>query len=258
MKNKISIILFILLGSFYLSQSTIVEYFVSERYGDKDANRSFLIFNPEEALYFTVVDKQKEPAEEVVSNFNIKRGSKDYRKIDNLNHNYSLLMYPKMGSRLFLVLDQKPSVDWKISKEKTEILGYHCTKATGSFRGRHYIVWFTAAIPSSFGPWKLDGLPGLILKAEDTNGNNSYEAIKIIQNSKQGIPLSVLDYINKKDKSEIKTYQDFIQNEEVFFKDLHEKYLASLPKDTNITNSSNYRKFAKEIDFEWQEEPKKP
>jgi GLPGLI family protein len=45
------------------------------------------------------------------------------------------------------------------------ILGMECHYAKTKFRGREWKVWFTEEIPVSLGPWKLNGLPGLILKA---------------------------------------------------------------------------------------------
>ncbi|RQE01044.1 GLPGLI family protein, partial [Prevotella intermedia] len=44
-------------------------------------------------------------------------------------------------------------------------LGMECKKATTNFRGRYWEVWYTEDIPISQGPWKLCGLPGMILKA---------------------------------------------------------------------------------------------
>lgn len=67
------------------------------------------------------------------------------------------------------VKEEIPTINWKISKEIKNIGKFTCTKATGEFRGREYTAWFTTQIPVSFGPWKLQGLPGLILEAYDTN-----------------------------------------------------------------------------------------
>ena len=56
-------------------------------------------------------------------------------------------------------------IKWELSTESTvTICGLQCTKATGTFRGRSYTAWFTPDIPSPAGPWKLGGLPGVILK----------------------------------------------------------------------------------------------
>lgn len=68
-----------------------------------------------------------------------------------------------------------PDFQWKIVADETMIiLKYKCLKAICSFRGRDYVAWFTPEIQASNGPWKFSGLPGLILKAEDTKGDFSF------------------------------------------------------------------------------------
>ena len=56
-----------------------------------------------------------------------------------------------------------------ITDETKKIGTYEVQKATARFRGRDYTAWFTSEIPLPYGPWKLVGLPGLILEAYDTN-----------------------------------------------------------------------------------------
>lgn len=67
--------------------------------------------------------------------------------------------------------------DWQFTTDTLTVLGYLCQKATATFRGREYEVWFSPEIPIKEGPWKLYGLPGLILKASTTDGLFAFEAI---------------------------------------------------------------------------------
>lgn len=57
------------------------------------------------------------------------------------------------------------------------LFGYKCFKAIATYRGRVWIAWFTPDIPISKGPWKLYGLPGLILKASDIENHYSFECV---------------------------------------------------------------------------------
>ena len=68
---------------------------------------------------------------------------------------------------------------WEMTGEHSEVASFDCQKAECDFRGRRWEAWFTPEIPVSEGPWKLKGLPGLILYARDTTGQYSFEAVSV-------------------------------------------------------------------------------
>ena len=67
-------------------------------------------------------------------------------------------------------------LNWKIEAETdTTIMGYKCIKATTQYAGRDYIAWFTMDIPISDGPYKFQGLPGLIVSINDVHNQHKFE-----------------------------------------------------------------------------------
>ncbi|MBS1606766.1 MAG: GLPGLI family protein [Bacteroidetes bacterium] len=68
----------------------------------------------------------------------------------------------------YLIEGSLPAIEWRISGDTASFGGLHCQKATGHFSGRDYIVWFCPDLPVHTGPWKLNGLPGVIVDARDT------------------------------------------------------------------------------------------
>lgn len=67
--------------------------------------------------------------------------------------------------------------DWTIVEDSTKIiLDYDCIMATTYYHGRHWTVWFTPEVPVDAGPWKLLGLPGLILEAVDNTSQHHFTA----------------------------------------------------------------------------------
>lgn len=67
----------------------------------------------------------------------------------------------------YLVEEDAPKIAWKISKDTASFSGVHCQKATANFKGRNWIAWYAPDMPFQSGPWKLNGLPGLIIEAYD-------------------------------------------------------------------------------------------
>ena len=91
---------------------------------------------------------------------------------------------PSSGPVLKYTEDLK-LMNWSIKNETKTINGYLCQRATSTYRGRNWNVWFTMQIPVSDGPWKFFGLPGLILQAEDEKGYYSFVCSGIKNAEKQ-------------------------------------------------------------------------
>lgn len=137
---------------------------------------AYLIFNKDASYYVTAKDSledQTELEEKKIKEVNgtkqiylgkhtLVQGKQVYynRKKDSLwwNKKYKEPVYGR---------EKRENIDWKLESETKTFGGLTCHKATGFFRGKHYTAWYTDDIPLPYGPWKLQGLPGLILEAYD-------------------------------------------------------------------------------------------
>lgn len=100
---------------------------------------------------------------------------------DKSTHKITVLDYVSAIGDRFKYEDETEVLPWQILNVTDTFLSYPCQKATLNFRGRGYVAWFTTDIPISDGPWKFAGLPGLILKIEDTRGIFSFKLIGLQQ-----------------------------------------------------------------------------
>lgn len=79
----------------------------------------------------------------------------------------------------YLTSEKMNGINWKILADKDSICGYSCQKAEGEYGGRKWIVWFSESLPTTFGPWRFYGLPGLILRAESEDKVHHFECKKV-------------------------------------------------------------------------------
>ena len=62
--------------------------------------------------------------------------------------------------------EETPDIAWTLTDDTLTASGYLCQQAMATFRGLEWHVWYTEEIPSSAGPWRLRGLPGMIVEAK--------------------------------------------------------------------------------------------
>jgi len=84
--------------------------------------------------------------------------------------------------------EPKSPFTWTILEDTLSIGGIHCQKATTDFGGRKWEAWFAPSIPISEGPYKFSGLPGLILKVNDTQHYWNFD-LASIKNANKNISI---------------------------------------------------------------------
>ena len=93
----------------------------------------------------------------------------------------------------YCYVDSLHTQTWAMGDSTREVLGYTCQQATADFRGRRWTAWFATDIPISDGPWKLGGVPGLILEAYDRGDDYRYTAVRIVESGLQPVTFYCFD-----------------------------------------------------------------
>lgn len=128
--------------------------------------------------------------------------------IEKAYPDYSVNFFTTLGSDEYMIQDSR-SQNWKILPGKEKTGNFMAQKATCNFAGRNWIAWFTTELPIQDGPYKFHGLPGLIVKLEDSAHTHSFE-LKGIKKLPDGY-----EWKSTKDKSR---YNPLITLNEVKYK----------------------------------------
>lgn len=118
------------------------------------------------------------------------------------------------GMEQYVVEEPIENIDWTLSEDSLKnVLGYDCIMATADYHGRKWTAWFTPEIPLQTGPWKLAGLPGLILEADADNGVYSFVATGIQNTDRQISPVYLADRYEKVSRKDLlKAQRSFFDN----------------------------------------------
>ena len=125
-----------------------------------------------------------------------------------------------------LIFKEEPLEEvWKLHSETKKLSNFFCKKATINFRGRNYTAWYTTEIPVPFGPWKLRGLPGLILEFYDND-----KVFHVIANHvKVGINNCTIS-VDKKELKKAMTLNSYLNKKEELIDKMFAEMSAKRPK----------------------------
>ena len=214
------------LGTLLVSKNT--SYYNSEVQNKITDN----LVSSESALMFTKSSGKKELLPEII--------------IDRANNSLTERVFENLYvDGYFAVQEPLPKMNWKLLNERKKIGEYDCKKASVEFRGRTYYAWYSMEIPVSLGPWKFNGLPGLILEVDDLKEIYKWQAKTVSYNS------------NVSEKELLIKVQNDPRFEDISFKDFDAKKLKKVQdKIQTIKSRSGGRgaQFGMTTTFEFDKE----
>jgi GLPGLI family protein len=250
MKKNILFLLFTVSLTYGQSQNGVVTY---SFFANGAKNETKLSFNNNESI-FTIKNNQINKKKVEVSadeekshiNFNLWKDLPDnlgmltdINKNLIIDHKFLPIDLTATKFETLFVKDTAQIISWELLNETKNITSFKCQKAQGNFRGRTYTVWFTNDIPVSMGPWKLNGLPGLILEATDSSNQFQFFAEKI-ELQMEVNSIDTKGFFNQTYITPIEERTKFISFMESIYNEITTKIDTSMPRGVvSTTKKSN-------------------
>lgn len=127
----------------------------------------------------------------------------EYLYVEKNRETGEMTVYDKMCDELCRYVEPLEEMTWEILPDSTtQILDHECVMARTDYHGRRWDVWFAPDLPVQEGPWKLHGLPGLILMAQ--SGDNFKIVAEDIGVSNMDVPeIYMVNNYEKVDRKKI-------------------------------------------------------
>lgn len=140
----------------------------------------------------------------------------------------------RISEKIFLIRDDLPQIDWKITRETKEIAGFPVLKATAVLNDEYKTeveAWFSPKLNYKDGPDKFWGLPGIILevRTQINYDDGSKEGTKYLTTKVEAIKSN--ERIRIPSKGKVITRQEFDEAQKTFLQNQMEMYNAGVDKD---------------------------
>jgi GLPGLI family protein len=138
----------------------------------------------------------------------------------------------------YLLKEVLPELQWTLGVKTKEVEGLRLNEAKTTFRGRNYTVWYCPDLPFAAGPWKLHGLPGVILEAYDEEDFLKITFTAVRLGSKAGTPPK-----SKATPAQVLSIDDFRTRQENLATELIKRIQAKLPRGAQLTVQNSAAEF---------------
>ncbi|ATN07837.1 hypothetical protein CRN76_21795 [Chryseobacterium indologenes] len=154
-----------------------VEYKKDSISGKTDKENYYLEITKENAVYYNRLYYVRDSIFEATGI----QGYKGFRLTSFLTKKLNAPSYENyeyIGDVNFYKVEEPVHLDWKMASDTKVINDLRVQKAETRFGGRTWTAWFTQEIPFSYGPYKFNGLPGLIVELYDSKKNYVFRLVK--------------------------------------------------------------------------------
>ncbi|TXF79219.1 GLPGLI family protein [Chryseobacterium sp.] len=146
--------------------------------------------------------------------------------------------------------EEPNNINWKIKNEFKTVLGFKCQKAETTRYGRTWMAWFTTDIPFQYGPYKFNGLPGLIAELYDSKDDYHYtlyafrkrkytcKSANVAANAKKTTKEKIAELLKNKVAGRMQIHEQFIENKDDL--EMIRRNAESAAKDYNPLELSIY------------------
>ena len=147
---------------------------------NKEIITKFTFLDSKEAKEDSVILSRYGDSIKLIGNTRI-NNNREYYFDFNKDSLYSKLFAPN-DRKMAIVKESIYKPKWDLIDEYKTIGKYKCQKAKAKINDRIYYAYFTKEIALSAGPWRIFGLPGLVIEAYDEDRKYSF-FLESIQNS---------------------------------------------------------------------------
>ena len=245
---KLRFTIFALLFFVFRFFAQVNNYFVIEYNYTNNLNytntKALLLYNDSCSVFksFLKVEEEYEPKLQG-NNIGIGGGLVNTYQENFLSKN-KLFSYEALDEDIIKIEEEMPKFAWVFGSEVMKIGKFECNKATTSFRGRTYIAWYTTEIVCNFGPWKFNGLPGLIIDIEDVTKTYRWSYVQHNIEGKKNIEIEYTNFQTLMLKSYMAKRMESLEK-------LRARVRTAMPRGTEFKIPKNSRR-GLEVVFEWE------
>ncbi|KFC19963.1 GLPGLI family protein [Chryseobacterium sp. FH1] len=177
---KMISLLFVFVSAFTFSQTHrfIYELKYKTNPEETDPKKAFMVLdiNPNDVKYYSYTFLEKDSINKATNSQN-RSWNDELLPVTRKRNSTKNTNFVMVADNLYSY-PTNDIIKWNLTNETKKYQGFNIQKATSEFGGRNWMAWFTKDIPFAEGPYKFQGLPGLVILLEDSEQHYVFDLVR--------------------------------------------------------------------------------